>query len=85
MGWKIVTVSDVTIKFYSISEELGNYRDILLQFISNISPAVLAMVMVITISTIVVLFVYSVYIAVRDFSSFDEPQQNKNAGDKRNG
>ena len=82
MGWVNIQVSDVNIRFFSLANELDMYRDMLLQYLVNISPAVLALVIILTISTIVVLFIYSVYLAVRDFSSFEDKTAQEKRGNR---
>ena len=85
MGWVSYTIGEIPtqaeIKFFSISQELDSLKNVILEFISAVSPGYLTLIITCVILSIVVLFVYSVYIAVRDFQfDFDEENANNPQG-----
>lgn len=83
MGWISFTVGEpptqATIKFFSIAEEFDKIKEAFLGFMSSVTPGFMTLIILCSIMGIVVLFVYSVYIAVRDFR-FDFEEERANEG-----
>ena len=85
MGWIETTVGSypntVTIKFFSIAQEVSSLKEGFLNFIGALAPGYWVFIIFVVCMTMAVLFVYSVYVYIKTLD-VRNPEDVRNANER---